>query len=349
VELLPFTYSPPAWDGSYPYLVISPTDSGSGTVKLKSGIRWYRPTVYHESPINEFQVDLHTGMFVLRQTDLFISDSMPLSLTRTYRGWDFDKRVNEFGAATNHPYDVCPTGTRFPYTYMDLNLEDGRQIHFRRVSKGTGFADAVFRHEQTSSEFYGAQIAWNGNGWTLSFHDGRQFLFPDAYHGKNFAQGAPYEMQAIGRRRILLKRDEKRNLQQLMSPSGYTITLKYDGSDRIIEARDYEGHVRKYSYDANGYLETAADESHLLYRFRYTLCHFVGYDWYLMTAIVDGKGTVLLQNIYKDSDGGSVSEQRLANGEVYRYQYTSVRNAVTQTIVEGPGGKRTFHFQPIGS
>ena len=49
---------------------------------------------------------------------------------------------------------IWPTGSRFPYTYIDLNLEEGRQMHFRRVSKGSGYADAVFRHEETSSEFY---------------------------------------------------------------------------------------------------------------------------------------------------------------------------------------------------
>src|SRR5208337_586505 len=276
VELLPFTDSRPAWDGSYPYLVISPTDSVSGKVKFRSEILWIRPTVRHESPINQFQVDLHWGMFVLRQTDLFVSDTMPLTLTRTYQPWDSQSRA--FGFGTNHPYDICPTMTRFPYTYVDLNLEDGGQIHFRRISKGTGFADAVFRHEDTSSEFYGAQFAWNGNGWTLDFHDGRRFLFPEAYYGKTFAQGAPYEMQAIGHRRIQLKRDERRNLQQMMSPSGYTITFKYDGSDRIIEARDYQGNVRRYSYDANGYLETVSDSSHMLYRFTYKLFHFADDD-----------------------------------------------------------------------
>ena len=95
-------------------------------------------------------------MFVLRQTDLFVSDSAPLSLARTYRVGDFYSRA--FGVGTNHPYDICPTGTRFPYTYMDLNLEDGRQIHFRRISQGTGYADAVFEHDETSSEFYGAFV-----------------------------------------------------------------------------------------------------------------------------------------------------------------------------------------------
>ena len=151
VELLPLTYARPTWDGSYPYLVISPIDNGLRNVKFKSEIRWIRPTVYHESPINQFQVDLHWGMFVLRQTDFFISDTMPLTLTRTYRPWDPQNRA--FGVGTNHPYDICPTMTRFPYTYADLNLEDGRQIHFRRISKGTGFADAVFRHDETASEF----------------------------------------------------------------------------------------------------------------------------------------------------------------------------------------------------
>jgi hypothetical protein len=35
--------------------------------------------------VNEFQIDLHSGLFVLRQTDLFVPDLMPLVLTRTYR------------------------------------------------------------------------------------------------------------------------------------------------------------------------------------------------------------------------------------------------------------------------
>lgn len=61
VELLPFTDSPPAWDGSYPYLVISPTDLGPKGVKFKSSVLRIEPTVRHDSPVNEFEVDLHSG------------------------------------------------------------------------------------------------------------------------------------------------------------------------------------------------------------------------------------------------------------------------------------------------
>ena len=96
VELLPFTESPPEWNGSYAYLTISPVDPGADHVEFKGSVVLIKPTVRHDSPINEFQVDLHLGMFVLRQTDLFISDVMPLSLTRTYRPWDSHSRAFGF-------------------------------------------------------------------------------------------------------------------------------------------------------------------------------------------------------------------------------------------------------------
>jgi YD repeat-containing protein len=308
VEFLPARDENPSWDGSYPFLGISPIKLASNPVQFKSSILLIKPTVRHDSPIDEFLVDLHSGMFVLRQTDLFVSDSAPLSLARTYRVRDFYSRA--FGVGTNHPYDICPTGTRFPYTYMDLNLEDGRQIHFRRISKGTGYADAVFAHDETSSEFYGARVIWNGDGWTLDLRDGGKFLFPEAYHAKNYAQGAPVEIQDANGHRIQLKRDKTRNLQQLISASGRTITFKYDAADRIIEAVDDAGNIRKHSYDSSGHLESVADASHLLYRFEYApLLHSPGYDPYLMTAVLDGGWTVLLRNVYRD---GRVSQQRLA-------------------------------------
>jgi YD repeat-containing protein len=282
-------------------------------------------------------------MFLLRQTDLFIPDVTPLSLTRTYRIWDCCTRA--FGVGTNHPYDICPTGTRFPYTYMDLNLEDGRQIHLRRISKGTGYADAVFRHDETSSEFYGAQIAWNGDGWTLDFRDGRRFLFPEAYQAKNYAQGAPTEMRNADGHPLQLKRDKQRNLEQTISPSGRKIAFKYDASNRIIEAADDAGNVRKYSYDFSGHLETVADASHMLYRFEYAPLLDWNYDPYLMTTVLDGRGRVLLRNIYRERS--RVSEQKLADGEVYRYRYVFNRaNEIVTTIVTLPNGEeRTFLFE----
>jgi YD repeat-containing protein len=346
VELLPFTDSPPAWDGAYPYLVVTPiavSDRGAAPVKFKSSISQVKPTLGHDSPVNEFVVDLHTGMFLLRQTDIFVSDVEPLWLTRTYRVWGPNSKA--FGVGTNHPYDICPTGSRFPYTHMDLNLEDGRQVRFRRISKGTGYADAVFRHDGTSSEFYGAQVAWNGNGWTLKFRDGRQIIFPDSYYAKNCAQGAPVEIRDESGHSIQLKRNAVRNLQQLISPSGHTISFTYDNLDRIVEADDDAGHIRKYSY-SNGHLKAVSDGAHILYEFEYQiLLKAAGYDPYLMTSVRDGKGKELLRNWY--ADNSRVSMQKLGDGEVYRYDYLfNKKNEIVETIVTLPGdAEKRFFFE----
>lgn len=346
VEILPFTDSPPTWDGSFPYVLISPV-AGSKPLKFRSSIEMIQPTVRHDSPLNQFLVDLHTGRFVLRQTDIFVPDVMPLSLTRTYIAWDYHSRA--FGVGANHPYDICPSGTRFPYTYMDLNLEDSYQVHMPRISKGTGYADAVFRHSETSSEFYGAQMAWNGNGWTLSFHDGRKFYFPDAYYAKTFAEGAAVEMVDAEGHRIQLKRDNVRNLQEVVSPEGHEIKFKYDSADRIVEADDDAGDVRKYSYGQGGHVSTVSDQSHVLYRLEYQrLMNEAGYDPWLLTDLFDGDWNPLLQNKYL---WGRVSQQKLADGEVFHYEYQLKGSEVLQCTVTLPSGeKKTLSFrdgQPI--
>lgn len=340
VELLPFTDSPPPWDGSYPNLVISLVP-GKGGFEVHSSIDLKQPTLQHQAPVNEFDVDLHTGRFVLRQTDLFVPDVVPLSLTRTYIAWDHHSRA--FGVGGNHPYDIAPTGTRFPYTYQDLNLEDGYQVHMPRISKGTGYADAVFRHSDTSSEFYGAQDAWNGNGWTLTLRDGSRVYFPEAYHAKSLAQGAATEIVDAQGRHLELKRDSARNLKELISPGGRRITLQYDSSDRIIEARSDAGEVRRYSYDSNGHLDAVADSSGVLYRFEYApLLNEAGFDPWLLTAVFDRHQRVLLHNKYL---WGRIAEQQLFNGETYSYSYDLKGVEVQRcTVTLASGEKKLFAF-----
>lgn len=341
IELLPFTDSPPAWDGSYPYVVLS-RDSRSAPSTYKGSVAFVVPSARHDSAADEFDVDLHTGRFILRQTDLFVQDVMPLALTRTYIIWDNHSRA--FGVGGNHPYDIAPTGSRFPYTYMYLNLEDWYQVYMPRVSKGTGYADATFRHTETSSEFYGAMTAWNGNGWTLTFRDGRKVVFPDSYQAKTYAQGAPTEIEDGQGHRLVLKRGPTRNLKELDSPSGHLITFQYDSSDRVVEADDDAGHVRKYSYDGGGHVDTVSDGAHVLYRFEYQrLMMDAGYDPWLLTAVMDGDWKLLLRNKYL---WGRVSEQKLADGETYRYEYALRGRDVMQTIVTPPSGeKKTFAFR----
>jgi|SRR6516164_1819865 YD repeat-containing protein len=341
IELLPFSTVPPPWDGSQPWLIISLV-SGSKPAKLNVEIALVKPTVRHVSPVNEFVVNLRNGNFKLLQTDLFVPDVMPLCLTRTYFAWNPSSRA--FGIGMNHPYDICPTGTRFPYTYMNLNLEDGYEVYMPRISKGTGYADAVFRHDRSASEFFGAQVAWNGNGWTMKFADGSKIFFPEAYYAKNFAQGAPTEMLDAEGHRIQLQRNSRRNLEELISPSGHTINFKYDSADRITEANDDAGDVRRYSYDRTGHLDWVSDGSKVLYRFEYQrLMGGPDNDPYLVTAVLDGDWNVLIRNRFLN---GRVSEQTLADGRTYKYEYQFRGTELIQTTVTFPDKeKKTFSFR----
>jgi YD repeat-containing protein len=301
-----------------------------------------KPTLRHDAPVNEFVVNLRNGNFKLLQTDLFVSDVMPLSLTRTYFAWE--PRSRAFGVGTSHPYDICPTGTRFPYTYQVLNLEDGYQVYMPRISKGTGYANAVFRHDGSSSEFYGAMTWWNGNGWTTIFRDGRKIYFPEAYFAKNFAQGAPTAMVDSEGHSIQLQRNKAKNLEKLVSPSGHNISFKYDSSDRIVEARDDAGHIRSYSCGQGGHVDTVTDGSHVLYRFEYRrLMPGADNDPWLLTAVLDGDWNVLIRNKFSN---GRIKEQALVSGEVYRYEYLLNRQEVLQTTVTLPSGeKKVFVFR----
>ena len=91
-------------------------------------------------------------------------------------------------------------------------------------------------------------------------------------------------------------------------------------------------------------METVSDESHALYRFEYSRrMPEPGYDPYLLTGIMDGDWKLLLQNRYSL---GRVFEQRLAGGQIYRYEYALRGSDVLATTITLPSGeKKIFGFR----
>jgi YD repeat-containing protein len=178
----------------------------------------------------------------------------------------------------------------------------------------------------------------------MTFRDRRRIYFPEAYFAKNFAQGAATEMVDAEGHRIELKRSKVRNLETLISPSGHTITFRYDATDRIVEARDDAGHIRNYLYGKDGHVNSVSDGSHVLYRFEYQRLMSGGdNDPWLLTAILDGDWNVLLRNRFSN---GRVTEQTLADGQDYRYEYRLNGREVLQTTVTLPSGeKKVFVFR----
>jgi hypothetical protein len=113
-------------------------------------------------------VDLGTGLFVLRKTDLVLPGLPSLNVTRTYRPNDTQSRA--FGRGTNWDLGIFLWSAQ-QYQQVDLVRPDGAKIHYVRTSPGTGYTDAVFESTATPTAFYKSTIAWNGAGWDLRLRD----------------------------------------------------------------------------------------------------------------------------------------------------------------------------------
>jgi YD repeat-containing protein len=291
------------------------------------------PTGPSGGPVDRFEVDLRYGSFVLRESDLYLNDIFDVPLTRTYTSgdWVHHNHRHAFGNNTNHPFDIAPLGSRNPYTYQMIAMEDSDFQMFDRVSPGTTYGDAVYRHTETSGRFYGATTAWNGNGWTTELADGSAIVFPESYHGTNMAQGAPIAFRNAAGDKLELTRDAECNLKQITTPHGQWIRFRYDGLGRILRAEDDQRHWAKYTYGSNGMLTDVVRSDGRQRHFTYRGTN--------LTSVMDDRSRVLVRNFY---DGNVITRQEFANGDTYRYSYDWPRGrharAVTITL---PNGTRT--------
>lgn len=318
----------PLSEDSYPCLLVE--RSGK---ELQAKLTTCTPALHNDAPIEQYEVDLRSGRFTLRQTDLFVADSMPLVLTRGYRLWD---RSRAFGLGGNHPYDIFPYGDRFPYTYMELLLGDGVTVHYDRISEGTSYIDNVEEHRGSSDTvFQNSKIAWNGDHWDMTFRDGTLYRFPEAYNAKRGADGALVGMRSPQGQEIRLVRDGVHNLKSLTSPGVHTIQFAYDDNNRIIEASDDAGDSAHYSYDQAGRLAEVGKSGKLLWQY--------SYDDTGMTSVESaGKETVIGTTYVR----GRIGNVTIGKGRTYRFDYLfGPRNRVVETRVTDPNGKGTvFRF-----
>ena len=284
-------------------------------------------------------VDLQTGLFVLRKVDLALPDTMPLTLTRTYRPGDKDSNGNyisrDFGIGTTNSFNMYLVGASGQYQYADLMMPDGGKVHFVRISSGTGFTDAVFQAQATPSEFYLSKIVYNGNGWTLTMKNGTQYIFGD---------NAP--LQAIRDRhgnQITISRPggPNTNITQVTSPNGRWITFTYDSSNRITQAQDNLGRTVTYTYDASGNLWKVTDPNGGVTTYTYDANHN-------MLTLQDSRSITFLTNSY-DSNG-RISKQTQADQTTYQFSYVlNSNNQVTEADVTDPRAiKRKVTFNGDG-
>jgi YD repeat-containing protein len=241
-----------------------------------------------------------------------------------------------FGNGWNHPYDILPTGSRNPYTFVNLIMPDGDTIHYDRISEGTGYADAVYEHTATTTPFLHSEFRWNGRGWDLRFPDGGLFQFPENYSGPLPHHGAPTLMQDGRGHAIQFRRDADRNLEQLTSPSGHFIRLEHDSNSRVTSATDDRGRSVRYAYDAHGRLSTVTGGDRAV---RYS---YVGADLIAIETVGSQNGTnrPLLRVRY---GAGRVSDLEFVDGRSYHFTFSVPDGSMTATeaVVTAPDGTQT--------
>jgi len=316
---------------SYPCLLVErQTPSGP----LSASIRQCLPALDNDAEVEQYEIDLRSGLFILRKTDLFVSDSMPLALTRAYRLWD--NRPYAFGVGGNHSYDIYPTGDHFPYTYMNLNLADGTAIRYDRISQGTSYADFLAEHIGTPvTPFQKSRVQWRGDHWELTLHGGTLINLPDSYQATRAAAGAPTAIRNEQGELVRLLRDSQHNLTTVTSPHNRHIHLRYDSDNRVIEAADDDDHAVYYSYDAEGRLAEVRQRGLLAWRYLY--------DSTGMVQVQDALQRALVTNQYSR---GRIATLTLGSGATYRFDYLVAANGkVAETLVTDPAGKvATFTF-----
>jgi RHS repeat-associated protein len=277
-------------------------------------------------PTDGDPVDLSTGQLTTEDTDLFVRDVIPLSLTRTYRTGDNASRA--FGIGATHPYAMFLWSAN-QYTEVDLVLPDGRMIHYVRTSGGTGFADAEFENTTSPTAFYKSTIVWNGNGWDLRLRNGAVYVFGDT---------AP--LQAIKDRfgnTVTLSWSATNgfgsgtgNLLKVTSPNGRYLAFTYDGTNRITQAKDNIGRTVGYEYDGAGRVWKVTDARGGITEYTYDIAH-------RLLTIEDPRNIVFLENEYDVN--GRVERQTTPDGGEHEFSYTlNGSGQVTQTDVTNPRG-----------
>jgi RHS repeat-associated protein len=283
-------------------------------------------------------VDLGTGLFVMRKTDLALPDVLPLVLTRTYRPQDNASRP--FGIGATHPYETF-LWSASQYREVDLVLADGGRVHYVRTSPGTGFVDAVFEPAGTPSAFRGSTIRWIG-GWELKLKDGSSLLF-----GNNtplYAIRDRYGNTIRIERAATAGGYPSGDITRIVSPNGRWLRLTYDSSHRITRTDDNAARAVTYSYDSSGRLARLTDPAGQMTQYSYDSAH-------RMTQIIDPKGIAYLTNQYDNN--GRVIAQKQADGSQYQFSYTTDGGPnggkVTRATVTNPRGViRQVSFNSAG-
>ncbi|AGK48115.1 RHS repeat-associated core domain protein [Burkholderia thailandensis MSMB121] len=289
-------------------------------------------------------IDLQTGIMFHEWDDLTIRDIVPLALTRTYSSASTASQMFGIGGNSNFGMHLAGTTTNNGYTFntVQLVLPCGEGVDFNLVSGSATWpfpAGTVWEHTGSDSSYYGATMQFLydntaiGAHWIVTMKDGTQYAFtrhvPNSLSWIQDRYGNQLQFTYNGGL-----------LEQLISPSGRTITFNYDSGNRVTSAVDNSGRTITYVYNSAGTLTTVTYPDQTTEQYTYD-----GNN--RMTTMRDRRGHVWVTNQYDTN--GRVAKQTYADNTAYQFAYTmDSNNKVTATTVTDPNGNQEqVAFDPV--
>jgi len=283
-------------------------------------------------------IDLRTGRYTYSETDIAITDVLPITLGRNYRPTDYVKREFGIGTAAGFMYRLSQ---RNNYAQMQLVLPNGVPITFSKKSGSGAYGEWSYSGKH---ELSGAIIASESTGgwkYRLSMRDGSQMTFE---------QYSPNRIKTFQDRygNMIEYQYDAGRVSRILSPNGRYINLNYDTQNRITSAVDPLGTTWRYEYNAQGMLEKVIYPDTTNRRYEYKGYGPALNKHYYLTALHDQRGNRVLLNQYEEinmPDGnavttGRVVKQVLADGAVYEMQYDHIDGLSIGTLVAQPDGSR---------
>jgi RHS repeat-associated protein len=297
-------------------------------------------------------VDLLTGAFIYKQTDLVLPDVIPISLARTYQSSDA-WTYRGFGVGFTNNYDYLLVGnfgctSNCSYDPLYLILPGGQRIQFNRTM-GSGFG-GTWAAAPTPTSFAGALLR---NNWQITTRDGMTYSFPDCGATQLPNSCALRSIADRYGNTVTLTRDGSGNLTKIVSPHGRSISLAYEavpGSTnptqyRVTAATDNIGRQVRYTYTATNQLQTVQDAKSVQNNTpsvvtRYT---YGASGCRRMTQIQDARGITYLTNEYYETVPSpqtatlcAVKNQTLSGYPAYHFDYDEIDLLCCQGCTCGP-------------
>jgi RHS repeat-associated protein len=252
-------------------------------------------------------VYLAKGQFDHIAHDIFVSDVMPIDITRTYNSFDINQRA--FGIGMTLGYDIF-LFSQNPFQEVDVILPNGTRIHYVRTSPGTDANTAIFQ-TRAPGMWRNSLITRNlaEAGWDLSFRDGRRWFFPQFQPLTEIADRNGNVMHIVRE----ANNGTSGKVVQIISPNGRSVDFTYNAAGFVSTISDNIGRSVAYSYDDAGHLTAVVDPQGGTRTFAWSTNH-------RLTAIYDSDSRLVVENEYLGL--GSLLRQKLADGSSYEYTYT---------------------------